>query len=611
MATNAPAAPAPNAFDDITAQAAASLGANTAGNAFDDITPPPPKPKVPVTAADRVQAGEAGILKGSAYLASMPADLALNVENLARASEGYMSSVRNATTETQPLRTPGGLYHAIWPDGSERYSKDPPPEGSKPASVTTNPIPAWADPAKDPTLRPFAAGQAVTELMDQSPITTTQVARPDDPASRYIAAAASTVPGVLAGGGSVGQTVRALTAAVPGAMASEAVAEHKPFQSEAANNAAATLAQALTTKAAGTLTRGPGAPLPQNQVRNDAVLAGQKVGYEFPPATTNPSIGNRTLESIAGKIATQQHAAINNQGVTNEGFREDLNLPRDEGGAVTGPEIQQAKLNAAPGYDALRGAGQIQVPTGTAAKLAAALSKSQGAARLSPSLGADSQLESVAGDLQKLGSFDAGDGMDTIALLRERANTAYQNGEATTGKAYRSLSNTLEDAIDQHLSSQPNTADLLQNYRDSRRQFAQIASYEDARNVSSGNIDATKLANALQNNEKLSGRALVAAQAAGQAKKAFTEPASSPASHTSALAALIAGMVAAHEALPGKAGLATGAAMAAVPLTRMGARSYALGPGQVNALPRGPAPLAPGVLPGAYTGGATVAGGNP
>lgn len=520
----------------------------------------------PATAMDRLQAGEGGFLRGAAYLGALPADTLVNAVNLGRAGIGT-------------------AYQA----------------------ASGRPPPGWLDVQAGAS----PVGAALTRLMDKSPITTTQPTRPDDPASRYLAASASVVPGVLAGGGSVPQAMRALTATVPGAIAAQYVGEKQPFQSEAANNAAAILAQALTTRAAGSLTRGPGVLLPQNAPKNQVVMTGQKAGYKFPPATINPTAGNRALESIAGKVATQQHASINNQRVTNEGFREDLKLPTGQGGSVTDLEIATAKANAAPGYDALRSAGQIQVTPTFAQRLSAALTKSQGASRLSPKLGS-SELEGIVGDLKKQQSFDAGDAMDAMAMLRDKASEAYRAGNSTTGAGFRAASKALEDAIDQHLSSQGGAAaDLLSNYRDSRRQFAQIGSYEDARNPLTGNVNATKLAAALKNKEPLSGRSLLAAQAAGHAPKAFAEPSSSPASHLSAWGALGAGLLAAHEYLPGHAGLAGALGAAAVPLTRMGARAYVLGPGQKNVLPRSPAPWAPGVLPGALTAGASTLGQTP
>jgi hypothetical protein len=208
------------AFDDFVTSAPAAAPPPTpsvppAANAFADFVPQlSPAAKVaaesaakgPVTWADRGQALEAGILKGGAYLAGLPADAVMNAENLARAAGGYAASQMN-----------GGH------------------------------IPAWADPALDPTLRPNPSGSAISELMDRSPVTTTQLARPDDALSRYAATVGSVVPSaIVGGGGALAPSARVLAGAAPSVAAGQTVAEAHPFQSDSANNAAAVLTQALT-----------------------------------------------------------------------------------------------------------------------------------------------------------------------------------------------------------------------------------------------------------------------------------------------------------------------------------------------------------------------------
>lgn len=56
---------------------------------------------------------------------------------------------------------------------------------------------------------------------------------------------------------------------------------------------------------------------------------GQEAGYVVPPSTVNPSFMNKRLESIAGKAATGQQAAINNQDVTNALVRQELGIGAD------------------------------------------------------------------------------------------------------------------------------------------------------------------------------------------------------------------------------------------------------------------------------------------
>lgn len=574
----------PNAFDDLPpvgAVAAQGQPVKT-GNAFDDLTPPPkleePKPALPdVTAKDRAHAAEGGILGGLAYTATAIPDAVANLYGLGKAGLG--------AAYTAATGKPG------WDVGE-----------------------------------PFPVGRALTGLMDKSDLLSTQAPRPDDTASRYLNTVGQVAGGVAGGQGAAAlvgaptataaQLARSLAVAAPGAAAGRAVAEAKPFESDAANNAASILTQALGTRAVGGVLRPQGAPLPENQIKNDAVLSGQKLGYQFPPGTTNPTFGNVSRETIAGKTNVAQNMAVHNQSVTNEAARSDMGLPPGKGSAITDLEMETAKANAAPGYDALRNAGPINPPPTFGAQLDAALSKQSGAGRLSSKL-ADPELATIVGDLKQKaaagpGAFTASDAMDTIDALRDKASAAYRTGNSQAGKAYKGVSNAIENAIDTDLSSRGGaSADLVSNFRDSRQKFAIINSVDENRNAANGNVLAQKLAGALKKGDYLTGNLQTAGQAAAQAPAAFAEPTKTAGNHLGLWGSLGGGLLAAkeaHELLPESLqglGMGTALAAGAVPLARAGTRLYIQGPGQKGALPRATVPiLDPSVLGGSYAVGA-------
>lgn len=244
-----------NAFDDLppanspAANAAALAAASAApANAFDDLTPPP-KPRQqdlpPATATNRVHAAEGGVLGGTAYLAALPLDTVANAANLGRAALGVGYQAIAGSTDA-PMRTPGGLYHYLTPQGVEEYSKNPPPAGAKPVQLGSA-VPSWLQVDSGPS----PVGHALTNWMDTNPggvPLSTQPERPDDATSRYLAMAGSVVPGAAAaGGGAIAPTVKALAGALPSATAGQAVMEARPFQSDDANRTAAMLTQALTS----------------------------------------------------------------------------------------------------------------------------------------------------------------------------------------------------------------------------------------------------------------------------------------------------------------------------------------------------------------------------
>jgi hypothetical protein len=243
---------ATNAFDDLppanavaaNLSAAASAASATPANAFDDLTPrPQSKDLPPVTASNRMHAAESGVFGGTAYLLSALPDAAANAYNLGKAALGTGLNLATSGSTQDPIETPGNAYryHYIAPDGSEHYSKNPPPEGSSP--VTMQHPGTLLD-----VSGPSPVGHWLTDQMDKSPLTSTQLERPDDAASRWLAAGGSVIPGAVAGGGgAVAPTVKALAGALPAAAAGQTVMEAHPFQSEDANRTAAMLTQALTS----------------------------------------------------------------------------------------------------------------------------------------------------------------------------------------------------------------------------------------------------------------------------------------------------------------------------------------------------------------------------
>lgn len=67
----------------------------------------------------------------------------------------------------------------------------------------------------------------------------------------------------------------------------------------------------------------------QNAVRDSTIRAGRDEGYVVPPSATGGGWLSRRLESIAGKAAVGQEAAVRNQKITSEIARRELGLPRD------------------------------------------------------------------------------------------------------------------------------------------------------------------------------------------------------------------------------------------------------------------------------------------
>lgn len=527
-----------NPFADLPPVSQQPMTAGPAGaNPFADLPPISQQgaqeasktAKPAATGADRQQAAEAGILKGLAYTIG-----------------GIPDTISNA----------GSLGTALY-DAARHY-----------VGGTD-----WADLPRPHELSPV--GGAITKLMDKSPITTTQIARPDDAASRYLAATGSVIPGVAAGSTNPVQAGKAFLAAAPGAAAAQGVMDVKPFKSEQANANTALLAQVLagapTARAKGELTK-----------RGEIVQRGQDLGLEFPAATVNPGGVNRTITTIAGKQNVQQHAQLANRDAQNRTARRIMGLDENTD-PITPQDLAAAKAEAAKGRNALRGAGQINTPANFDATIDGLLGKNQGAARVVPGL-KDTTLEGILSGMKGKKSFDAADGVDAISALRDKANTAYRAGDAGAGAAYKGAAKALEDAMEQHLaaSKAPGAGDLLQGFRDSRTRFAQIGAIEDSLS-SAGNVQGNKLAKH-DDRGAFTGDLKTMADSAAQDPNAFKEPSQSPGSHhlsfiQNLVASALGGGAAVHGMHSGLTGTtaAIAAGGAVIPAARWTARNAALG----------------------------------
>lgn len=330
----------------------------------------------------------------------------------------------------------------------------------------------------------------------------------------------------------------------------------------------------------------------ERQVVSDTIRKGQELGLKAPPATTNPTATNKTLETIAGKLSTQQNAAAANQPVLNNLAKEAVGLNPDA--PLTQEGLQAIRAEAAQsGYEPIRAAGIVQAPPSLHERLVSALSKYTGAERSFPGMG-KTELADIVTKVDRP-QFDAGDAIDLTKILRDKASTAFRNGDTGTGQGLREINSAIEDALDKGLQAKgPQYADAVSAFRNARQLMAKTYTVENALNPGSGNVVAAKLAAALKKGEPLSGPLRDVAKFAAAVPKAVQEPVTSMGVNHLDMYAPLTTMLFGH-------GLAEKAAGLAVPAGRWAARSYLLGPGQAGALPQVAAP-ATGRLPMALAG---------
>jgi hypothetical protein len=261
----------------------------------------------------------------------------------------------------------------------------------------------------------------------------------------------------------------------------------------------------------GSVMRGPA----QTPDMAAAIKAARGQGYVIPPTQANPTLGNRLLEGLAGKISTAQNASAANQGITNRLAAESLGLPGDT--KLTADVLRSVRDAAGQAYQAVGNAGTITPGAKYMQALddiaAPHIKAMQGFpnAKASPVLDLVESLKSPA--------FDAGSAVAKIKELRSAADDAFRTGNTDIGRAAKKASGALEDALEDHLQAigQP---DALKAFRDARTTIAKTYTVEKALNQSSGTVEAKKLAAQLQKGKPLSGELRSIAEFAARFPKA-------------------------------------------------------------------------------------------
>lgn len=246
-----------------------------------------------------------------------------------------------------------------------------------------------------------------------------------------------------------------------------------------------------------------------------AIQAARSQGYVIPPTQANPTLGNRLLEGMAGKLTTAQNASAANQGVTNRLAAEALGLPGDT--KLTADVLKSVRDSAGLAYQAVSNAGTITPGAKYIQALDDIAAPHVKAMQGFPNAKASPVLDLV--ESLKSPSFDAGSAVAKIKELRSTADDAFRTGNTDIGRAAKKAAGALEDAIEDHLQAigQP---DALAALREARKTIAKTYTVEKALNQSSGTVDAKKLAAQLQKGKPLSGELRNVAEFAARFPKA-------------------------------------------------------------------------------------------
>lgn len=237
-----------------------------------------------------------------------------------------------------------------------------------------------------------------------------------------------------------------------------------------------------------------------NAERDAALLAGKKEGYVVPPATTNPTLANRAIEGVAGKINLQQAASIKNQQITNSLARRALDLPPDA--PLNSDTLGALRAKAGETYEAVKNSGTMTITPQYSEELGhiTAAADKINADLPGYKSGASQQIADLVASLKPpSGSMNSATAVELSKDLRFNANANHLAASRTGDPSLRALARAqsqaaevVENEVERHLTAQ-GKKDLAGNWDDARRTIAKTYSVENALD-GAGNVDAAKLA---------------------------------------------------------------------------------------------------------------------
>jgi len=429
----------------------------------------------PATATQRAGALAGGVNQGVLSLLGLPMDTLANAANLSLAGMGYAQSKLTGKPPSA-IFTPGNLADV---PGSSAWNIN-----------QANKIPGA--PASIP--------------------------RPDDRASRYLAASGAAIPAALtARPTNAAAALRTIGATQAPAMAAQTAAEVAP-DNPTAQIGAAMLTQ-MTPSLLRTGVRAMNAPPRSLTPAQVIVENARKEGLKFTPKEAGRPIGG-AIEGLAGSAALERGISRSNQPKVNQLVRTDLGLRGDK--PITAQDIAGLRTKANGAYDALASSGRIKADAQFAQDRGAI-----GGGRVSQ-MQADFP-ESVNAEIERMkqiygkADFDAQSAIQASRALRNHASKNIRSDDPVKndlGYAQKDMADAFDGMLERHAQAL-NKPKLAQDFKAARIQLAKIHSAEEAMNETTRDIEPPVFAKMLDKGAPLSGNMRLVGEAARAAAKSL------------------------------------------------------------------------------------------
>jgi len=244
-------------------------------------------------------------------------------------------------------------------------------------------------------------------------------------------------------------------------------------------------------KRVGAVLRGP----KQSEDALAAIKQAYDAGYVIPPTQAKPTLANRMLEGLSGKITTAQNASARNADVTNQLAAKAIGLTDDA--KLTPDALEEVRKAAGAAY---RDVASLPVRP---AQEANSLMNAPAQPEINPA--------QMVFDLRKARN-------DATAWYNSYGRTADPESLAKA-QAAKALASDLEGTLEGYAQSLGRD-DLVSDMAKARQLIAKTYSVEKALNPTTGNVDARNLAKQLAKGKPLTGELKQAAEFAARFPKA-------------------------------------------------------------------------------------------
>ena len=239
-----------------------------------------------------------------------------------------------------------------------------------------------------------------------------------------------------------------------------------------------------------------------NMGRDDAVQSARQAGYVIPPTSANPTKKNAVLESLGGKLLTEQKASVKNQDITNSLAKRALGLGDDV--HLNDELINGIKKTAGESYEALKSAGSFVSDKQFVKDLSSAGGGYKEFIKEFPEL-ANKEVDNLLSAFNKPEMSASGlvEGVKKLRFDAGKNLRSMDPEKVTLGRVQKKIANSVEDLMERNLI-QRDMVGVLDDFKKGRTMYAKASTIHEAMDET-GNVSAKAIAKMMDKGKMMTG----------------------------------------------------------------------------------------------------------